>query len=158
MERPSSSSINEWNALFLHLWTNGTSFFFIYERMERTFSSSLWTNGMHFFLIYEWMEHTSSSMDKWITVIDLYTLNDCLLDGWMDGWMIPLKASPTWTFLSFFAGAIFIHYNQKKSRCKMDDKFDGIVYSLWGKHQFVMVLYCSHKVPKLPMCSPICSQ
>jgi hypothetical protein len=24
------------------------------------------------------------------------------------------------------------HYNQKKSRCKMDDKFDGIVYSLWG--------------------------
>jgi hypothetical protein len=35
-------------------------------------------------------------------VTDLYTLNDCLPDGWMDVWMDDtLKASPTWTFLSF---------------------------------------------------------
>jgi hypothetical protein len=88
----SSSSTNEWNVfllLLLHLRMNGTSFFFIYERMERTFSSSLWTNGMHFFLIYEWMEHNSSSIwtneSQWL--IDWYTLNECLLDGWM----IPLK-------------------------------------------------------------------
>jgi hypothetical protein len=79
-----SLSMDEWNVLLLHLWMNGTHFFFIYERMERTFSSSLWTNGMHFFLIYEWMEHTSSSMDKWITVIDLHT--EWWMDVWMDGW------------------------------------------------------------------------
>jgi hypothetical protein len=63
-----SSAMNEQNRL-LHLWTNETLFFFIYERIEHTFSSLNEWNILlllSFFFISERMKHTSSSsMNEW---------------------------------------------------------------------------------------------
>jgi hypothetical protein len=56
------------------------------------------------------------------------------MGGWMDVWMDDtLKASPTWTFLSFLQEQFSFITIKRNSRCKMDDKFDGIVYFLVGQ-------------------------
>lgn len=93
MERPSSSScsssMNEWNALFLRL----------YERIECTSSSSMneWNALLH---LYGQMNHSD-----WL--IDWLIHTEWLFAGWMYGWMIPLKLHLL-GLSSLFPRAIFI--------------------------------------------------